>query len=1055
MNSENIDTHNGIIAWFARNSVAANLLMIAIICGGIFGIIKVQKQVFPQFTINVISIQVPYLGAAPQEVEEGVVLRIEEAVKDLEGIKKLTSVAREGFASVSVEVEDGYDVQNVLDEIKVQVDAISTFPANTEKPVVYRIKAPQDVMWVSVYGDVTERELKETAKQMRDDIANLPGVSDVTVAGARDYEVSVEISEVQLQAYDLTFEDVVTAIRRSSVDIPGGSIRSDNGDILLRAKGQAYSAWDFASIPLINRQDGTRLLLGDIAAINDGFVEDNNFALFDGKQATSIRVRAVGDQNALEISKSVNQYLKEKKKEFPANINADSWGDSSFYLADRLNMMLENMLLGAILVFLVLSMFLKIKLAFWVMVGLPVCFLGTLMFMPITGIDVSINLLSLFGFILVLGIVVDDAIIMGESAYTEMDKHGHSIDNVIRGVKKVAMPATFGVLTTIAAFSPMLMVSGTFGVIWKTIGMVVILCLIFSLIESKLILPAHLAHMKVKPHDPENANYFQRLRERINVRIHSFIHESYAPFLKKAVKNRYTTLATFLAMFILTIGLFAGGLVRFVFFPNIPSDFMIASIEMEAGSSIKQRDLAIKELMNSARQMNQQIIKDTGAPVIKHYLAFDNGPLSGQIFIELTKGETRELTDKQIQEVWREFVREIPGVRSLDIGAPGGPGGGSDLDFEFSSSNVDELKQITAELKSYLEAYRGVTEVNDSFSGGSDEIQLEVKPQAEALGISLQQLAQQVRYGFYGAEAQRIQREDEEVKVMVRYPKEERSSIGNLENMRVRAPNGDDVPFNQVADIELAEGYASITRVDGARSITVIGKVNKDIVDPGEVARDVISSAIPEMLKKYPDVDFKLQGTSREQGEAMVSLAQGFIFALLAIYALMAIPLKSYSQPIIIMSVIPFGLVGAIVGHMLLGKAVSVLSICGIIALAGVVVNDSLIMVDFVNRARKEGMSLMESVLSAGTQRFRAIILTSLTTFMGLLPIIFERSLQAQIVIPMAISLAFGILFATVITLLLVPSLYLILDDIKNVIRGKKRRDSKEAQDGLKPANEY
>lgn len=1035
--SNTIDTKSGLIAWFARNSVASNLLMVSIIIGGIFGIVKVQKQIFPQFIINVISIQVPYLGAAPQEVEEGVILRIEEAIKDLEGIKKITSVAREGLGSVSVEAQEGYDVQNLLDEIKVQVDAISTFPLNTEKPVVYRIKAQTDVLWVSVYGDVTERELKEVTTNMREEMANLDGISDVTVFGARDFEVSVEISEVQLQAYNLSFDDVVNAIRRSSVDIPGGSIRSENGNILLRAKGQAYTAWDFAQIPLINKSDGTRLLIGDIASINDGFVEDNSFAKFDGKTAMSIRVRAVGDQNALQISRNINAYLDKKRLEFPDNITADSWGDSSFYLADRLNMMIKNMLMGAFLVFCVLSIFLRIKIAFWVMVGLPVCFLGTLMFMPLEGIGVSINLLSLFGFILVLGIVVDDAIIMGESAYSEINKHGHSIDNVIRGVKLVAMPATFGVLTTIAAFSPMLMVSGTFGVIWKTIGMVVILCLIFSLVESKLILPAHLAQMKLTPYDPNSANFFQRLRSSINSKLNNFIQDRYAPFLAKCVRNRYTTLASFVAMFVLIIGLFMGGFVRFVFFPTIPSDFMIANVEMEAGSSLKQRDLAIQELMFSAEQMNQKLIEDTGAPVIKHYLAFDDGPLSGRLFIELTKGETRDLSDAQIKNVWREYVKEIPGVRSLDIGSPGGPGGGSDLEIEFSSSNVEQLKAISAELSQYLEAYTGVTEVNDSFSGGSDEIQLEIKPQAEALGISLSQLAQQVRYGFYGAEAQRIQRDDEEIRVMVRYPKEERNSVGNLENMRVRAPNGDDVPFNQVANVKLAQGYASIVRVDGSRSITVTGKVDKDIIDPGEVAKDVMSNIVPQMLEKYPEVTTKLQGASREQQEATTSLALGFLFALFAIYVLMAIPLKSYSQPIIIMSVIPFGLVGAVIGHIILFKAVSVLSICGIIALSGVVVNDSLIMVDFVNRARRQGRSLMDAVTSAGTERFRAIILTSLTTFMGLMPIVFERSLQAQIVIPMAISLAFGILFATVITLLLVPSLYLILDDIKTVIRGK------------------
>ncbi|WP_051275272.1 efflux RND transporter permease subunit [Aestuariibacter salexigens] len=1032
-----IDTHRGVIAWFARNSVAANLLMWIIIVGGVFAAFTIQKQVFPNFEFNQITVRVPYLGAAPQEVEEGVVLKIEEAIKDLDGIKKITSLANEGMGTVNIEVEEEYDPQILLDEVKVQVDAIPSFPANTEKPIVYRQKPQQDVLWISVYGDASERELKEMAKQLRDDIANLPGISQVQVVGDRDYEVSVELSERRLLEYGLTFSEVVAAVRSSSVDLPGGAIKSDNGDILLRTKGQAYTGYDFSQLVLFTRPDGTRLLLGDVADIRDGFVENNQFALFDGKPAISIRVMAVGDQNALEISERVNAYIDEIRPEMPGNISADTWGDSSFYLADRLNMMIENMAMGALLVFIVLSLFLKIRLAFWVIVGLPVCFLGAIALLPQLG--VSINMLSLFAFILVLGIVVDDAIIMGESAYSEIDRRGHNIDSVIFGVKKVAMPATFGVLTTIAAFTPMLMVSGVFGIIWKTIGLVVIVCLVFSLIESKLILPAHLAHMKVTPYDPSTANRFQRFRDIFAEGIKTFIQNVYVPFLRKAVKNRYTTLASFIAMLVLTVGLFGGGFVRFVFFPNVPSDFMQASISMEPGSSLQQRDAAMQELIDALAKMDRELIDETGEAVVKHAMAYDTGNLSGQIFVEMTKGEDRDMKDFEIHQRWRDFIPEIAGVRSLSVGSPGGPGGGSDLTFEFSSTDIAALQAVTDELKQHLTMFNGVTDINDSFSGGSDEIRLSVRPEAEALGITLQQLAQQVRFGFYGAEAQRVQRGDEEVKVMVRYPQDERSSVGHLEVMRIRAPNGDDVPFSEVADIELAEGYSTITRVNGSRSITVTGKVDKSMLDPGEVASEVEQDFIPTLLERYPTVSFKLEGSSREQGEAMVSLAQGFVFALFAIYALMAIPLKSYSQPLIIMSVIPFGIVGAIVGHLLLGQAVSVLSLCGIIALSGVVVNDSLIMVDFVNRARAEGHSMLEAALSAGSQRFRAIILTSLTTFMGLMPIVFEKSLQAQIVIPMAISLAFGILFATVITLLLVPSLYLILDDIKQALNIKSR----------------
>tara|TARA_B100000780_G_scaffold278540_1_gene252441 strand:+ start:10052 stop:13207 length:3156 start_codon:yes stop_codon:yes gene_type:complete len=1044
------NTHKGLIAWFARNSVAANLLMWILLIGGVFGAFGIQKQVFPNFEVNIISVRVPYLGAAPQEVEEGVLLKVEDAIKDLDGIKQITSTATEGMGSVTIEVEEDYDVQVVLDEVKSQVDAIPSFPGNTEKPIVYRTKFQQDVLWIAVYGDASERELKEFAKNLRDDVANLPGISSVQVVGDRDYEISIEMSEYTLQKYDLTFSEVVNAIRQSSVDLPGGAIKSDNGNILLRTKGQAYTGWEFAQIVLLTRADGSRLTLGDIATIDDGFVEDPQYAMFDNQPAVNVRVKAVGDQNALEISKEVNQYLEKNKKDFPAHIKADAWGDSSFYLADRLNMMLENMFWGGVLVFLVLSLFLKIKLAFWVMVGLPVCFLGTLLVLPMEGLGVSINMLSLFAFILVLGIVVDDAIIMGESAYSEIDAKGHSTDNVIAGVKKVAMPATFGVLTTIAAFSPMLMVSGPFGVIWKTIGLVVIVCLTFSLIESKLILPAHLAHMRLKPYDPAKANRFQRFRDFFSEGIKSFIKNIYAPFLVKAIKARYVTLAAFVSMLILTYGMFKGDWVRFVFFPTIPSDFVMASVELEPGSSLSQRDKALDTLLDAMYRMDEQLTLETGSGVISHAVAFDQGSLGGQVFAELSKGESREVTDTEIQRRWREFMPEIPGVKTLNFNAPGGPGGGSDLSFEFSSSDITQLELISKDVKAALAEYNGVSDINDTFAGGADEIQLQLKPQAEALGITLQQLGQQVRYGFYGAEVQRVQRDDEEVKVMVRYPKEERNSIGHLETMRVRSPAGQDVPFEQVADIELGKGYDSIIRVDGQRSVTVSAAVDKDIAEPNEVTMEMITRVIPEIMKKYPRVEFKLQGNSREQMEAMTSLAQGLLFALFAIYALLAIPLRSYTQPLIIMSVIPFGIVGAILGHLMLGHAVSVLSICGIIALSGVVVNDSLIMVDFVNRARQEGHRLMDAAISAGTQRFRAIILTSLTTFMGLVPIMFERSLQAQVVIPMAISLAFGILFATVITLLLVPALYVILDDIKNgLTRNKRSALATEPSEGI------
>lgn len=1020
----------GIIYWFARNSVAANLLMMLLLIGGVFGIFQVQKKVFPALEFNSVVVRVPYLGAAPQEVEEGVILKIEEALENLEGIKQITSTAVEGLATVSIEAESSYDVQTLLDEIKVQVDSIPSFPENTEKPVVYRQKASQDVLWLSVYGNVSERQLKEFAKDVRDQVANLPGISDVQVLGARDYEISVEVSESDLQRYQITFNEVVRAIQSFSIDVPGGAIRTPGGDILLRASGQGYRGPDFERIPLITASDGTRVLLGEVATIRDEFVEVDGFATFDGRPAISLRVRAVGDENALEISQRVNQWLDDNATNFPPNVQASAWGDSSFYLADRLNMMLENMFFGALLVFIVLSLFLRVKVALWVIVGMVVCFFGALAMMPLEPIDVSINLLSLFAFILVLGIVVDDAIIIGEAAYSEIDKHGHSLDNVVRGAKKVAMPATFGVLTTIAAFSPMLMVTGTFGVIWQTIGSVVILCLVFSLVESKLILPAHLANTSFKRVTPEQRNRFQRIRTVFSEGIKEFIETRYRPFLELSIANRYTTLSLFFAALIVTLGLFAGGFVRFVFFPDIPSDFIEVSVDMEEGSSVAARDRAIEQVLGAMNRMNEQTISEFGEPVIKHAIAFDQGQLGASVFVELTKGEAREITDRQIQDRWRREIPEIAGIRSLEVGSGGGFGPPGDISFQLASDNLIELQNIKDEITDYLLAYTGVTEVNDSFRGGSDEIRLSMLPKAESLGLTLQQVAQQVRFGFYGAEAQRVQRDDEEVKVMVRYPLEDRTSIEHLQRMRIRV-GGQTIPFDEVASIEMGKGYASIIRVDGERSVTMTVAVDKQIAEPGEVLSDLRNNALPDMLARYPSVTFELQGSSREEGEALISLAQGAVLALFAIYALMAIPLKSYSQPLIIMSVIPFGIVGAIFGHLVLGLSVSVLSLCGIIALSGVVVNDSLIMVDFVNRARREGHDLQQAILDSGAQRFRAIILTSLTTFVGLVPIMFERSLQAQVVIPMAVSLAFGILFATFITLILVPCLYLILADSK------------------------
>ncbi|WP_033539953.1 efflux RND transporter permease subunit [Shewanella sp. ECSMB14101] len=1027
------NTNKGIIAWFARNSVAANLLMVVLLIGGLFSTVLINKEVFPSFELNYLQISVAYPGAAPQEIEEGINIKIEEAIQDISGIKKVTSVASEGSGNVTIEVEDGFDPQDILDEAKLRIDAIATFPDNIEKPNIFRIKPENNVIWVSVYGDMSLHEMKELAKSIREEITALPAVTRAQVTGVRDYEIGIEVSEDKLREYGLSFADVAIAVRNSSIDLPGGSIRAEDGDILLRTKGQAYTGEDFAKIVVKTRQDGSRIMLPEVANIRDDFEERLEYTRFNGKPAAIIEVLSVDDQNALDISSQVKDFVEERRGTLPEYAKLDTWGDLTHYLKGRLNMMLSNMFYGALLVFIILALFLDLRLAFWVMMGLPVCFLGAMLLMPLEPFSLSINMLTLFAFILVLGIVVDDAIVIGESAYTEIERHGHSLDNVVKGAQRVAMPATFGVLTTIAAFIPMLMVSGPMAIIWKSIGMVVILCLAFSLVESKLILPAHLAHLKPRrPND--NPNAFVRFKMALNNKVQHFIHHKYRVFIGHCIEHRYNVVATFIGVLILSIALVTSGKVRWVFFPDIPSDFIQVRLEMDVGSSEANTLKVVKEIENALYVMNDQMEEEYGKPVVQHSFINMGSRTSAFIFAELTKGEDREVDGVTIADAWRKALPELISVKKLNINASTNDAGG-DISFRLTSSDLEQLSQAADELKQKLRTYEGVYDISDNYSSGSHEIRLAIKPEAEALGLTLSDLASQVRYGFYGFEAQRILRNKEEVKVMVRYPLEQRRTLGHLENMMIRTPQGTSVPFSSVADIELGDSYSSITRVDGRRAITVIANANKNQVEPSKVVGEIQKDFLPYLESKYRHISTTLDGGSADEQSAMLGLIQGFFFAMFTIYALMAIPLKSYSQPLIIMSVIPFGIIGALFGHFILGLSMSVLSLCGIVALAGVVVNDSLILVDFVNRARTQGLPLKDATIDAGCYRFRAIILTSMTTFVGLVPIILERSLQAQIVIPMATSLAFGILFSTLVTLILVPVLYIILDDIRKLLR--------------------
>lgn len=1036
--SESSEKLTGIIAWFTRNSVAANLLMVFILMVGFFSYQGLNKKMFPEFNPNSILVMVPHLGAAPEEVEEAVILKVEESLEDIEGIKRITSTASEGFGRVTIELQSGYSMSEKLDEVQMQVDAITTFPEQAEKPIITKQEFKGQVLWLSVSGSMDRRSRQVMAQDIRDEVMSLPSVNSAEVVGSREYEISIEISEEKLQQYGMTFDEVTAAVRRSSIDMPGGTIKTSGGDILLRTEGQAYTGKEYSQLVLRSTEDGTRLVLSDIANVIDGFVEEEDFALFDGENTSSIMVQSTGDQNDLEIAQEVRDYVERKSKNLPQGAKLTVWGDASYYLSERLDMMISNLLMGAMLVFIVLALFLRIRIAFWVMLGIPISFFGAFILMPLMGDwSVSINLLSLFAFIMVLGIVVDDAIVIGESAYAEVERNGHSTDNVIRGTMKVAMPATFGVLTTIAAFAPLLMIDATFAAFFRAIGLVVMFCLIFSLIESKWILPAHLAHMKYEPLTPENANALERFQMRFKVGLDNFIHNQYKPFLEKALIARYNTMATFIAIFLLAISLIVGSFVKLEVFPTIPGDFIQGELTLVDGSAVADRNKAIDIITKATEEIAAEN-EFQGVSFIKHSMTFTRGNTGAAFLLELVKPDQRELSAYDIEKMWRERIGEIPGTKELRFFAGTNAGGGAALEFQFTGKNDVALEKAADALQDKLGEYDGVFDVRNSFSRGSQEIKLSIRPEAEALGLTLTDLARQVRQAFYGEEAQRIQRGRDELKVMVRYPKEDRLSVTDLEDMWIRTASGEQVPFYQVADITIGQGFSSITRINQKRSITISADIDSEKVESRKVITEMNDEIIPEILADYPSVQYGMEGASKEQADFMGQLGMAGLGALFLIYGLIAIPTKSYVQPIVIMSVIPFGIIGAIVGHFIMGKTINMMSIYGFIALTGVVVNDSLILVDFINKAKGTSKRMMDIVIEAGTQRFRAILLTSLTTFLGIFPLYFEGSLQAQFIIPMAISLGFGIVFATVITLFLIPALYLIKEDIRQLFSRRK-----------------
>jgi len=1111
----------GAVAWFARNDVAANLLLGLIVVGGLASLARLPQKSFPDIDVPVIQIGVEYRGAAPEEVENGVCIRIEEEIEGIEGVERIRSTAVEGACTVSVELFEEIDENEALDEVKNRIDAIDTFPEETEQPVINLLSPQRAVMEIAVTGPRTERDLKELGQQIRDEIASLPGITQVELSNTRRYEVSIEVSEASLRRHGLSFDAVAQAIRKASLDLPGGTIKTEGGEVLLRTQGQAYWGSEFEQLVILTQPNGTRIRVQDIGHVVDGFEDTDQRVRFDGKAAAIIRVSRVGNQDILEMTEALKSYLKEARNRLPSGVNLTIWSDNSVMLKDRLETLLDSARQGFLMVLALLALFLRPRLSFWVSVGVPVSFLGALSLIWLLGL--SIDAISLFGFILVLGILVDDAIVVGENVHSHQTRNENWLQAAIDGTQEVSIPVIFGVLTTVAAFTPLLLGPGTIGQIQAVIGTVVICCLVFSLIESQLVLPAHLGHRHAEKPAAEvglmlipivgialigfawdwrsylafvllaasslyawhlqggfdrAAESLIRLQGRFAEGLERWIHERFGHAVETAINRRYVTVAVAFAIFVATLGALASGRLPFSFFPPLESDRVIAKLTMPLGTPAETTASAVLHLEQTADLVSQELALDfADAPPVLHVLsaigghpvsnggsgapgesgpALDGGHM-GEVTMQLTPSQSRALKTREIADLWRQRAGHVQDAVELTF-ATSLFSVGQAINIQLEGNRVEELKSVAAAIRAKLAEYPGVIDIADSFRSGKAELKLDILPGGETLGLGLGDLARQVRQAFYGEEIQRVQRGRDDVRVMVRYPRDERRSLGALDDMRIRTPDGSEVPFATVASAELGQGFSTIRRSDRRRVVNVTADVDRTQITANEVIADLRGGALDAIMRDYPRVTTRLEGAQREQSEAMASLLPTFGLALFVIYALLAVPLRSYIQPFIIMSVLPFAFVGAILGHIFmkgfdLVSGLAMMSIVGIIAASGVVVNSSLVLVHSVNGRREQGHSIRQAAQGAAISRFRPILLTSMTTFVGLLPLMLNRSVQAQFLVPMAVSLAFGVAFSTLVTVLVVPAVYVLLEDLRGLrgARGSAAPDQSPEPESAQP----
>lgn len=1036
-----------MIRWFARNHIAANFLMVGILLAGIYSYFeRVPTEVQPAWDLRQVEVDVEYPGGSPADVEREVVIPIEEALEGVTGVRMIESQAQTGAGEVELHLKPGVDEQETRDEVKRRVDRLR-FPDEIEPPDVHIPDTAKwfDVIKVAVTGDMSQEDLLRAARRVRDDMRQMPEISQAVVQGDVRQEMAIEADIERLRDYDLGFADLVEAVRRSSVDMPAGNIRTDEGNLMVRSKGQAYDGDDFRKI-VVRNENGAEVLLGQVATVRDGFEENEKWLRFNGRPALFVEALRLNEENALEIAGAVKNYVDTQTGRFPEGIELFIWDDSSEELEGRLGTLFQSMLIGSFLVIVVLGLFLRPRLAFWVILGIPVAFAGGLSVLPNFGF--TLNTMSVFGFIIVVGLVVDDAIVTAEHIYHKLQEGEEPLTAAVEGAKEVAVPVTFGALTTIVAFLPLLTFDGFYGNYTRQIPPVVAAVLLFSLIETKLVLPSHLKHIKVKR---KRMGPLARFQKMIADALETFVMRVYRPSLMAVTNHRYLTLAVFAAIAMVSIGFVSSGRLGFVNMPEIDRNRIIASVRMPRDTPLEVTDIQVKKIEAAVEQLKREFVDpESGESWIEDVVTSTGGWPSrswvdsdiGFVIAAVTDPGKRSEPGPKNREIaarWTELVGAIPGARSFWIsGDRGGGFRGDDdlesLEIEVRGPHSEEKVELTEEIEELLESYGGIASASSNTGRTRQEVHLSLKPAGRDLKLDQNELGRQVRSAFHGARAQEIQRGADEVRVMVRLPLDDRKSMHTLETLRIRTPDGGMPRLRDVAEIRLEKAQSRIDRIDGAQVATVSAKPVDETVNIIEIARDV-QPRIDALLNPYPEYAWRFDGYVREHEETGHHIWLMGIALFFALYALLAIPFRSMSQPIVVLLAVPFGVIGALAGHLILDVTPSYLSVFGMLALAGVVVNDSLVMVDFTNRRRLEGQDSFTAVVDSGARRFRPIILTSLTTFMGLLPLMLDPSLQAQMLIPMAVSLGFGILFATVITLYLIPSGYLVMEDVLAFLR--------------------